>query len=51
MLGCKIFKNGNLNLLKIQEMHISNEWCVGKITTVGVNVNKQQAILRKNSKI
>lgn len=40
-------KKGNLNLIKIQEIHISNEWCDGKITAVAVNVNKQQVSLRE----
>jgi len=45
-LGCKICKKANLNLIKIQGMHVSKEWCDGNITAVG-DISKQQTSLRK----
>lgn len=46
-LGCKICKKANLNLIKIQGMHVSKEWCDGNITAVGDDISKQQTSLRK----
>lgn len=46
-LGCKICKKANLNLIKIQGMHVSKEWCDGNITAVGDDTSKQQTSLRK----
>ena len=46
-LGCKICKKANLNLIKIQGMHVLKEWCDGNITAVGDDISKQQTSLRK----
>lgn len=46
-LGCKICKKANLNLIKIQGMHVSKDWCDGNITAVGDDISKQQTSLRK----
>lgn len=49
MLGCEICKNGNQNLIKIQGMHVSNEWSTGKVASTGYDINKQQVSLRKKN--
>lgn len=57
MLGCRTCKKYNLNLINKQGIHVSKEWCEGKVAAVGDNISKQQISLRKkiakhkNSKI
>lgn len=46
-LGCKICKNGFLNVVKTKGVHFAKEWTEGEICAVGDDFKKQQSSLRK----
>lgn len=43
MLGCEICKKGNQGFVKIQGMHVSNEWSTGQVAPTGDDVNSKLA--------
>lgn len=46
-LGCKICKNGFLNVVRTKGIHFAKEWTKGEICAVGEDCKKQQSNLRK----